>query len=350
LFNAEFKSLRLLSLLLAVLCAGCTAATDDVMIDGKIRRMRRSISSQFEWAVQSFETGAYGDAIQRFERLRKEGSEVREYDLISFYLGMSHYKLGEPNKAAQELEAFLRSGTQRQESQDARLTLLLVYEKLERWKDSASLAAETNKLSLFHYNRALLKLLWARALAEQGEMQGAQVELEETVAYLDKVGDDEKAMPYFSNPDQDLWGRYHFSSVLLEARDCSLSQPKEIQKKKRLYAPWLDSVADCLRKTLTHSGQELFGKENIWGDLAEEELRNAFDAFAQKIKTQLAREAPVLANHQKLLKMSREAFYRILGTADEQVKNLKNQALALQHLERLRKQLDRLLVGFSASS
>lgn len=330
--------------------SSCSAPTEEVMVGGKPRRMKKSISSQFEWAVQSYEAGSYKEAIQRFERLQKEGSEVPEYDLILFYLGMSHHKIGEYPRAAGELEAFLKAGSQRQEGQDARLTLLLCYEKLGRWKDSASLSAETDKLTLFQYNRALLKLLWARALAEQGEVQGAKVVLEDAVAYLDKVGSEEKAIPFYANPDEDLWGRYHFSSVLMEARTCPSPQPKEIAKKKKLYVPWLESVTDCLRASLTHGSQELFVKENAWSDMAGTELGAAIDTFGQKIQTHLKKEASSLASHRALQKSASENLYRLLGTVDEHIKNFKNRGVSPKPLESLRKQIDRLLVVISSPS
>ncbi len=314
------------------------------MVGGKPRRVKKSITNQFDWAVQSYEAGAYKEAVQRFERLQKEGAEVPEYDLIFFYLGMSRFKLGEIEESVTELESFLRSGTQRQEGQNARLTLLLAFEKLGRWKESASLAAETDKLTLFQYNRALLKLLWARSLAEQGELQGANVVLEDSLAYLDKVGADDKA-PFYANSDQDLWGRYYFSMVLVQVRACDLSQPKEIAKKKRLYDPWLDSVTDCLRKTLKLASEELFAKENDWNDRATEELGKAIESFGVKIEAQMKREAGVLANQRALKKSASQSLYRLLGTLDEQLKIFKDRAVNSGALELLRKQIDRLLVS-----
>jgi len=312
--------------------------------------MKKSISSQFEWAVQSYEAGSYSEAIERFEKLRKEGAEVPEYDLILFYLGMSHHKTGENLKAAGELEAFLKAGQQRQESQDARISLLLCYERLSRWKDSASLAAETDKLTLFQYNRALLKLLWARALAEQGEIQGAKVVLEDAVAYLDKVGGDDKAIPFYANPDEDLWGRYHFSSVLMAARTCPSTQPKVINKKKTLYVPWLESVTDCLRTALTHASQELFVKDNAWSEKAGAELHSAVEAFGLKIQANVKKEEASLAGRQALQKSAAENLYRLLGTMDEHLKIFKNRGVGSPSLESLRKQLDRLLMAISSPS
>jgi len=353
LFRAGPINAQFLSLLIAAffLLHGCAASTEEVMSNGSRRRVKRSISSQFAWAVQQYEAGVYKDAVQRFERLQKEGSEVPEYDLILFYLGMSHYKLGEYERAVNELQAFLRSGSQRQEAQDGRLTLLLAFEKLARWKESSSLSSETDKLSLFQNNRALLKLIWARALVEQGELMGAKSVLENAVAYLDNVGTEEgKNLPFYSNPDQDLWGRYHFTAVLLEAGACNVNNPKEVGKNKKLYAPWLESVTDCLRKTFTHASNEIFLKESAWTDKAHASLSTAVEAFGKKIQLHLSKEAKVLAKQQSLKKSAAEALYRLLGTLDENLKNLKNQGVNASPLEQLRKQIDHLLVAVSNPS
>lgn len=338
--------------LLLLSFAACSGSTDDVMVKGK--RVRRSLSSQFEWAVQSYEAGAYGEAIGRFEKLRKDGSEVPDFDLIAYYLGMTRYRLGEYGPAATELETFLRAQPGRQEAQDARLALLLAYEKLGRWKDSTALAAETDKLTLFQYNRALLKLLWARALRELGELQGARAVLDDSAAYLDRVGKEEsRAIPFYANPDEDLWGRFHFTSVLIKTRECGLSEPKEVPRSKpvkKLYQPWLESRTDCLRAALRTATQELFVRESPWSEKAADALGQAVEAHGRKLAALLKAEAKKLEVHARLQKEAREELYRLLGPVDEDLKDFKNRGISGQPLESLRKQIDRLLVSISEPS
>lgn len=340
----------LAAMLLVSLFAGCSGSSDyyeDAAPGVKRKRASRSLSGQFEWAVQYYEAGSYQEAVKRLEALKKEGARVPEFHLIEFYLGMCHYRLGELPKAVAELKEFLRSGNQAAPSQEARITLLLAYEKLGLWKESASLSAETHKLTLFHYNRGLLHLLWARALTEQGEILGAKAALDESMAFLDKMGEGEPASTFFSHPDQDLWGRFHFTQVLLETKECGLTEPKEVLKKKRLYEPWMDSVTDCLRSAISHASKELFAKESQWGETAENALVQAIESFANKIRGHLKREASVIERHRALNKTTRESYYRLLGTVDEHLKSFKNQGLNALALERMRKQIDRLLVGVS---
>lgn len=342
------------ALLLCSLLAlsSCSSSTEEVMVGGKPRRVKVSVSSQFEWAVQSYEAGAYEEAVSRFEKLRKDGAEVPDYDLVAFYLGMSRYRLAQYEPAALELESFLRAQPSRQESQEARLALLLSLEKLKRWKDSTALAAETDKLTLFQYNRALLKLLWARALRELGELQGAKAVLDDSAAYLDKVDKDEgRAIPYFSNPDQDLWGRHHFTAVLIKTWECSRFKPKETGKaKQKLYGPWLEAETDCFRSTLDTASQELFARESPWAEEAVADISRGVDAFGAEILGALKLEKKKLERHQALQKAAREHLYRLLGTLDEHLKNFKNRGINGAPLIELRKQIDRLLVSISRPS
>lgn len=347
-----FPSSRLL-LLLGTLCLGlaaCSSSTEETGAARPRRKASRSLSSQFEWAVQSYEAGHYQEAVERFERLKGSGAEVPEFDLILFYLGMSHFRLGELTRSVEELEGFLRSGSPRTQSQEARITLLLAFEKLERWKESAALSAETDKLTLFHHNRTLLKLLWARALIERGEVTGAKAVLEDSAAFLDKITEEEDA-PVHARPDRDLWGRYHFTQVLLEARECALTQPKELAQKgtakKRLYVPWMESVTDCLRAALTHASKELFAKESLWGEKAEPTLSAAVEDFGQRIQRYLKQEAGMIERHRSLHKSARESLYRLLGTLDQHLISLRSRGASTHALDKLRKQIDRLLVSVS---
>lgn len=342
------------------LCA-CTTARDHETRHRAVVTM----SSRFEWGVQHYEAGNYPKAVQAFEELRKEGASVPGYDLIDFYVGMSNYHLKRYPEAANELESFVRIGAQHEENQDARVTLLLVYEKLSRWKDIASLAAESDKLTLFQNNRALVKLVWARALREQGELMGAKAALDEALPFLDKVGSEEGGQPFFADPDQDLWGRFYFTSLLVRESNCALLVPKDVapppkprkdkkppgkSRPKLLYAPWLEARVDCQRKAITDASQELFPLDGPWTEPAVAALMQGSDAIGEQVRAFEKKEAGGLERNRALQKLARENLYRLLATIEEQMKDFKKRDLSDAPLESLRKQIDRLLVAISQPS
>src|SRR5690606_19366986 len=55
------------------------------------KKRSRVISSQFEWAVQNYEAGDYDKAIRQFRQLETLGPSLESFELIPFYLGMSHF-------------------------------------------------------------------------------------------------------------------------------------------------------------------------------------------------------------------------------------------------------------------
>jgi hypothetical protein len=365
-FPASLRS-PIFSLSLAALCllAACSHGLDT---EAKHRKPDPN-SSRFEWAVQHYEAGDFEKAIKSFEALRKEGAEIPDFDLVPFYLGMSHYKLGHFETAAQELEGFVQGASKREESQDARITLLLTLEKLGRWKDTAALAMESDKLTLFQYNRALLKLIWARSLRELGEILGAKAELEEAQPFLDKATSDEAVQPFFADPDQDLWGRSHFTSILVTESECLKLEPRDLAHREpapekpgkksaakklkavapnRLYAPWLEAVTDCQRKASTEAADELFERESPWGPLAAAAISNSITIFGNRITGYLKEEASRLPRRRALQKDARENLYRLLALFEEKLKFFKNRELNEAPLEPLRKQVDRLLVEISS--
>jgi tetratricopeptide (TPR) repeat protein len=355
------RAVAMAAALSILLLSSCAGSGDDVRRHhGKAPS---AVWTRFEWGVQNYEAGDYQKAIAGFESLRKEGPAVPDYDLLPYYLGMSHYHLGQYPDAARELEAFLRAGASRQEAQDARLTLLLTYEKLGRWDDATALAVETDKLTLFQYNRALLKLVWAHALRERGELLGAKAALDEAEPYLDKVSTEDGGQPLYADADQDLWGRYHYTSVLVEEMECGRLTPKEIgvaakpgkkgrkaRPLKRLYAPWLEAVTDCQRKAIAHASQEIFSHDSPWAPKAEAALTQGIEAFGERVRDYLRQESAALEKHRALEKTARENFYRLLSSVEDQIKIFKNRGLNSESLEAIRKKIDPLIVSLSHPS
>jgi hypothetical protein len=344
---------------LAMLVEACSAT--NTTNEGK-HHVAPANSSKFEWGVQHYEAGNYEKAIKVFDGLRKEGAAVPNFDLLAYYLGMSHFRLGHFDVAARELEAFVHASGGRLEAQDARIVLLLAYEKLARWKDASSLAMESDKLTLFQNNRAVLKLVWARALREQGEQLGAKTALDEALPYLDQTGTDDASQAFFADPDQDLWGRYHTTSILLRESECTglsphetaaklpakKKPPKKLATPTRLYGPWLEAVTTCQRQALAEASDDLFSRESPWEPQAAAALATGFRVFGERILGYLHDETARLDRQRALQKIARENIYLLLHAVEEKLKVYKNQELNQSSLESLRKQLDGLLGKISS--
>jgi hypothetical protein len=194
---------------------------------------------------------------------------------------------------------------------------------------------------------------------------GARAALDEAQPYLDKVGDD-GGQPFYADPDQDLWGRFHFTQVLVHESDCALLHPKDVtparkprkDKKpplkvlvaKRLYAPWLEARVDCQRKAISEASDSLFPLESPWTETAVTAILQGNASLADEVRGYLHDEAAVLDHERVLQKTARENFYRLLATVEEHMKDFKKRELNDAPLESLRKQLDRLLVAISQPS
>jgi TolA-binding protein len=170
-FPNTWSKAALLALGCALLpaCAGSAPPPAEETAPAVSGSRARSLSDQFQWAVQDYEAGKYTEAAEKFRRLEASGAETPEFDLVPFYLGMCYYRGGQYAPATDRLRAFLKGERNGEMAQDARLALLTIYERTQRWDDLLGLAAETDPLPLFQDNRAFLKLLWARALEAKGE-------------------------------------------------------------------------------------------------------------------------------------------------------------------------------------
>jgi hypothetical protein len=311
------------------------------------QRRQKVVSTQYEWAVQNFEAGKYEKAVAEFRRLLPLGATLENYEMVPFYLGMSLYRLRQEPEATSQLENFLRARPADFSSQEARMALLSLYERAEQWDRVLGLAAETEGLTLFQDNRAFLKLVWARALLEKGEEKGAAAVLKDSLAYLD--GKSNRLTG--PDPDQDFWGRYHYTSLLLQLKGCNGREPKEINKgRKRLYLPWLEATIDCFRQSLGGLVAELLLPESAWAPVSLNLLNSNLAAFGQKVKGYQRREGSRLAERRLLEGSAREQLYRFLNKIDEQDKVIKNHGVINTNLELIRKQVDLLLVSLSNPS
>lgn len=309
----------------------------------------RGLSDQFQWAVQDYEAGKYTEAAEKFSRLEPRGAETPEFDLVSFYLGMCYYRAGQYGLATSRLREFLRGERSGEMAQDARLALLTIYERTQRWDDLLGLAAETDPLPLFQDNRAFLKLLWARALEAKGERKGAKKVLDDALQYL---AGDPNAAARSPDPDQDLWGRYHYTKLVLDLGACGLTEPKAFAEGKksvrRLYPAWLDSSVDCLRGSLGFLEKELLLRDSAWGKAGTQAFVKETERFGDRIKGYYAEEKNNLARQRTLQNSSRTNLYRLISALEESSGRLKAAGFSPTAFEALRKRIDLLLVSLSS--
>jgi hypothetical protein len=314
------------------------------------RTRSRALLSQFEWAVQSYEAGDYLRAVRQFRELRKAGASLEDFELVPFYLGMSYFQLGKNTEAAASLERFIQSGSGRHEAQDARMALLLIYERQANWSKLLGLAAEADHQTLFQNNRALLKLLWARALIETGEYLGAKSQLKDATQYLDFAAGRDRSV--LAESERDIWGRYHYTSLLVREHECDM-HPKAVgssKKPKYLYGNWLEGNIDCVQQTLNDAVNELMLRESPWSGAAAAVLQREIDSLASKITAAMTREQKSLNARSALEKVARRQLYRIMTELEKSIKIFKEREVSPQPLEQLRKRIDLLIVSLSRPS
>ena len=171
--------------------------------------------------------------------------------------------------------------------------------------------------------------------------------LKDSLAYLD--GKSNRLTG--PDPDKDLWGRFHYTSLLMQLNECNSTSPKEINKgKKRLYLPWLEGTVDCFRRSVGSLVAELLLPESTWAPASLALFESNLAAFGKKIKDAQRREGSHLAERRALESSAREQLYRLLNKIDEQDKVIKNQGVITTNLELIRKQVDLLLVSLSNPS
>ena len=307
---------------------------------------------RYEWAVQSYESGEYDLAIVEFQKLKNLGSTVPNFEKIPFYLGMSHFKKSNWAVAQPLLEEYVHQNLSDSNGQEARISLLYIYEKQKNWNTLATLAAETETVNLFQTNRIQQKLLWARALRAQHELQGARIALKEAFTQLQNIPAS-LSDPYSEDLNEDLWGRYYFTELDIQVETCVSQEPREKKQKKklsRLYSQWMAGVTDCLRGVLRTANQELFPTESKWSENATVSLEEGIALFVGKIQQFQSSEKENIAQWQSIEKEARQQLYQVFNLVDADLKQFREQSLPTNSLLHLRKQLDLLIVSLSSPS
>ncbi|RZA05579.1 MAG: hypothetical protein EOP11_12500 [Proteobacteria bacterium] len=309
----------------------------------------RSLANEFQWAVQDYEAGKYVAATEKFQKLEAAGAENPEFDLVPFYLGMGYFQAGQDGPAKERLQTYLKGERSGENAQEARLALLTIYERTHAWDELLGLSAETDPQPLSQTNRAYLKLLWARALKEKREAKGARAVLAESLQYL---RGDPSVSAKAATANQDLWGRYHYTDLLLRLDSCERSSPRTLAEGKkgarRIYPAWLDSSVDCYRAALRFMESELLNRESAWAKPGAEDFSKAVDVFAQRIQGFYQDEKNQLNRRRALQSAARASVYRFLSALEESTRALKPGVAGPEAFANIRKRLDLLLVSISS--
>ena len=308
-------------------------------------------SSQFEWAVQYYEAGQYEKALPSFLKLSEKGAEEESFQLVPFYLGMTYYRLRNWAKASEFLEAFNRVKTEGAVSKESRVALMVCYENQQKWQQATALASEIDTMNLYQDNQFLVKLIWARALSEQGEILGAKTILKDTFQQMSNFPMSENPDLLQQDTESDLWGRYYFVSILINEKECESIQPKEIKGKKPkfLFDNWFEAENECVKRALKEGSLDLFRSDKAFSHPAAALIEKALESYAAKSNQFAAKQANIEAKRQ-IANNARQHFYQVMGYVDELQKNLKIQELESPHLKQIRTRIDYLILSISSPS
>ncbi|NUM88702.1 MAG: hypothetical protein HUU37_05825 [Bdellovibrionales bacterium] len=307
-------------------------------------RLSESINSKFEWAIQNYEAGRYEDAIRGFRSVQRDPARVERFELIHWYLGMSHFHLGKLDDALTHLRQYLQANpVPGQESQEARVTLLRIHESRSDWPAIATLAAETDRLSLYQQNRALVKLLWAEALYQQKEYAGARSAASDAETILASLPQTEG--DHF-DPRGALWSRHRWLQLVLDGHSCSDLTVARTGKKIHL-EQWVDGYGECLERSVKRYVAEISQLPARWAEKTNAHMVRSFEVYRQRLEEELRALRPPLARQRALEGSARRAFHRILDQLNQGLKNFENQPDARESVERLLKSTEGLLHRFS---
>lgn len=319
------------------------------------KRLYRRYQSQYEWAVQHFEAGQYDKALISFQELSKDGAVVGAFQNIPYYLGMCYFREDRLPEAESEFEFFLASHPEPLFTQDGGMHLLLIFEKEKAWDKLVALAAEFDKTNLYQNNHILLKLLWGNALLEQGELLGARQTLTDALSLLNNQPSLEYE-PEMSreNSNSDLWGRYYFTSLKAKLLGCERLSPKEIQtakkKSEKLYGEWIEASTSCYQDTEKMLLENFLKSQSSWLASAFSVYSASLDIYGPKLAKMFFQDETHLQAQRDLTAKARQSFYELLHFTEEASKEYENQPLAMQHLNGLQKQFDRLIYSLALPS
>jgi tetratricopeptide (TPR) repeat protein len=347
------------TLWMLLLLTGCSSLSEALLPQSKeepgpgtrAQRQFNANMNQFQWGIQYFEAGDYSKALEVFQQLEKQGPTFEGSHRLSYYQGLSHYYLGQMDRAEAELQNFLSKTPLGREPQEARIVLLQIYEEKNAWGQLLSLAAETEKGPLFQLQRANLKLLWGMALVETGERKAAAELFKEAQSVLEPTSQEANATQE-REPNRDLWGRYYFSQLRLRQGNCSFP-PKRIgtgKNAKKLLSPWLEARADCLIQFVSEGTQNLWQREGFWPGRSFQILDQMIDLWGEEGRAETKALGANIRLQQSIRTEWQQASYRVISRLSSSIKILENRGLSAEPLKAARKRLDLLIVKNSSPS
>lgn len=311
-------------------------------------------SSKYEWAVQSFEAGQYETALEKFSALELDGANVASFELIPFYIGMSHFQLSHLDGAISYLKKFLAGNGKRSEADDARIALLLAYEKKGAWSEITAVAGEMQESFTNAEDRILLRLVWAEALVRQGEYPGARQILRDAETGMGNIPFTGLDADLTASAGEDLQGRFAWLKTKSELAECSDRYPmnpdapaKKGAKKKEKgpnLAHRLEGKSECLEKALARSLENYAFFTPAWSGQIADTLRQGLESFVaeatQPAPGRIAIVKPIL----------QRAFYRIAAQLQNRLGTAEMPQTTRKPLEDLGKSVESLLQRVSLLS
>jgi hypothetical protein len=310
--------------------------------------------SRYEWAIQHYETGHYENTIEGLQFYRDKGAATPGFPLVPYYLGMSHFQLGQCDQAMPFLKDFVTANPGLSQSQEARITLLQCHENKKEWQQIVTRAAESEKYPLYAEDRIRLKLIWTRALFELREVSGAKQSLQETESLVNNFTRDPDHLPELSQSNEDFLARQFHLRTMFELQDCdSIASPKRSSAANQILIDrWIEAKGDCL---LTATNKALDLGLGFTGEQADRWIGSLSDYFTRFT------EAPIEAAKDKLYPNLRDAqmamrpklraaLYRIVATVDQRLQHKDATPQIRLALEKLQKSLENLLLQLSLLS
>ncbi|MCO5143066.1 MAG: hypothetical protein M9962_08255 [Oligoflexia bacterium] len=313
----------------------------------KEKAYQKSLSTQFEWAIQYYESGDYERAIQQLNKLEPRGSQLKNYQEIFFYQGMTYFYLNNYPASEASLLNYLKQVNSGTHSIEAKLTLLKVYESTKQWDKILGQVAELRKTQLYHDNKALLLLIWTRSLLETNEINGAKQllsESEQTVQQFPPKSNTYAAI----GKNQDLWGRFYFTKLMLNKKLCN-QEPKRTNDKTKawLFDNWLEGESECLKNGLNILTQ-IYELDSQWQNESTEMWKSSLEAFFLKISNYRLKNKLGLNERRKLTTAARKSLYLLSSECDKIAKTIEFQNVNSQPLKQIQKRIETLLLSLSS--
>lgn len=275
-------------------------------------------STNFQWALQSFEAGQYEDALERFSDIAQDGAQNENFDLAVYYQGRSLYLLNRYHESTERLRSYIDHNPRGAHAQDARLTLLLAYNILRDWKNSTVVAAEAIQGESYIGNKILIRLLWAEALIEIGELTGAHKALRETKEMFQGIPEGSLMGDVLTESKSTLSERGLWLESHLQLRSCEMLKPpakSNAKNKNRLLTEWYSKRGLCLKQAfdIALTAYTVLGPR--WNRAMSDSLATGVEVFfdSPRIAANAAAASNLNAAKELALPEIRKYFYQILN-------------------------------------